>query len=80
MPTQTPLSAGTAFTQSAARAFEPLERAIEKEGILNHYLVRISHDATEALVSTIEEQHIDLLITEFDTFKNKQSVTGIDNL
>ena len=54
MPTQTPLSAGTAFTESGARAFEPLERAIEKEGILNHYLVRISHDATEALVSTIE--------------------------
>jgi hypothetical protein len=25
VPTQTPLSAGTAFSQSAARAFEPLE-------------------------------------------------------
>ena len=72
VPTQTPLSAGTAFTQSAARAFEPLERAIEKEGILNHYLVRISHDATEALVSTIEEQHIDLLFTEFDTFRTNK--------
>jgi len=77
VPTQTPLSAGTAFTQSAARAFEPLERAIEKEGILNHYLVRISHDATEALVSTIEEQHIDLLFTEFDTFRTNKALKAL---
>jgi hypothetical protein len=74
VPAQTPLSAGTAFTQSAARAFEPLEKAIEKEGILNHYLVRISHEATEALVSTIEEQHIDLFITEFDTFRTNRAL------
>jgi APA family basic amino acid/polyamine antiporter len=77
VPTQTPLSAGTAFTESAGRAFEPLERAIEKEGILNHYLVRISHDATEALVSTIEEQHIDLLITEFDTFRTNKALRAL---
>jgi APA family basic amino acid/polyamine antiporter len=77
VPTQTPLSAGTAFTESAARGFEPLERAIEKEGILNHYLVRISHDATEALVSTIEEQHIDLLITEFDTFRTNKALQAL---
>jgi basic amino acid/polyamine antiporter, APA family len=77
VPTQTPLSAGSAFTQSAARAFEPLEQAIEKEGILNHYLVRISHDATEALVSTIEEQHIDLFITEFDTFRTNKALQAL---
>src|SRR5215510_2179279 len=77
VPTQTPLSAGSAFTQSAARAFEPLERAIEKEGILNHYLVRISHDATEALVYTIEEQHIDLFITEFDTFRTNRALQAL---
>ena len=77
VPTQTPLSAGSAFTQSAARAFEPLEQVIEKEGILNHYLVRISHDATEALVSTIEEQHIDLFITEFDTFRTNRALQAL---
>jgi APA family basic amino acid/polyamine antiporter len=77
VPNQTPLSAGTAFTESARRAFEPLERAIEKEGILNHYLVRISHEATEALVSTIEEQHIDLLIMEFDTFRTNKALQAL---
>ena len=74
VPNQTPLSAGVAFTESAHKAFEPLERVIDKESILNHYLVRISHDATEALVSTIAEQHIDLLITEFDTFRTNKAL------
>ncbi len=77
VPNQTPLSAGIAFTESAARAFKPLEKAIEKEGILNHYLVRISHDATQALVSTIEEQHIDLLITEFETFRTNKALRAL---
>src|SRR6478735_3527892 len=58
VPHQTPLSAGVAFTESARRAFEPLETMIERESILNHYLVRISHDTTEAILSTISEQKI----------------------
>lgn len=77
VPNQTPLSAGAAFTESAAKAFDPLEKIMEKEGLLNHYLVRISHDATEALVSTIAEQHIDLLITEFETFRTNKALDAL---
>ena len=74
VPHQTPLSAGIAFTESAARAFEPLEKIIDKENILNHYFVRISHDSTEALLSTIEEQHIDLLITDYETLRRNKAL------
>jgi prepilin signal peptidase PulO-like enzyme (type II secretory pathway) len=74
VPHQTPLSAGVAFTESARRAFEPLENMIEKENILNHYLVRISHDATEAILATIEEQRIDLMITDFETYRNNKAL------
>jgi amino acid transporter len=74
VPHQTPLSAGIAFTESAARAFEPLEKIIDKENILNHYFVRISHDATEALLSTIEEQRIDLLITDYETLRRNKAL------
>ena len=35
------------------------------------------HDATEALVSTIEEQHIDLLFTEFDTFRTNKALKAL---
>ena len=74
VPHQTPLSAGIAFTESAARAFEPLEKIIDKENILNHYFVRISHDATEAILSTIEEQRIDLLITDYETLRRNKTL------
>ena len=74
VPHQTPLSAGIAFTESAARAFEPLEKIIDKENILNHYLVRISHDPTEAILSTIEEQRIDLLITDYETLRRNKAL------
>ena len=74
VPHQTPLSAGVAFTESARRAFEPLETMIERENILNHYLVRISHDTTEAILATIEEQGIDLMITDFETYRNNKAL------
>lgn len=76
VPEQTPLSAGIAFAESAKRAYKPLEEALDKESITNHYLARISHDPTEAILATIEEQHIDLLIADFETLRtNKKLLT-----
>jgi basic amino acid/polyamine antiporter, APA family len=74
VPHQTPLSAGVAFTESAAKAFEPLEKILDKENILNHYFVRISHDTTEAILSTIAEQKIDLLITDYETLRTNKAL------
>ena len=72
VPHQTPLSAGAAFTERASRAFEPVEKMIDRENILNHYFVRISHDPNEAILSTIEEQKIDLLITDYETLRGNK--------
>jgi basic amino acid/polyamine antiporter, APA family len=74
VPHQTPLSAGIAFTESAAKAFEPLEKILDKENILNHYFVRISHDTTEAILSTIAEQKIDLLITDYEALRTNKAL------
>jgi APA family basic amino acid/polyamine antiporter len=74
VPHQTPLSAGTAFTERAAKDFEPLEKIIDKENIPNHYFVRISHDANEAILSTIEEQRIGLLITDYETLRKNKTL------
>jgi amino acid transporter len=74
VPHQTLLSAGTAFTERASKAFEPLENMIDKENILNHYFVRISHDANEAILSTIAEQKIDLLITDYETLRRNNAL------
>src|SRR5688572_11449010 len=77
VPHQTPLSAGAAFAESARRSFEPLEKMLDQEEVLNHYLVRVSHDATEAILATIEEQKIDLLVTDFETLRNDRKLRTI---
>jgi basic amino acid/polyamine antiporter, APA family len=74
VPAQTPLSAGVAFADSAKRSFEPLEKMLDRESIPNHYLVRVSHDATEAILATIEEQKIDLLVTDFETLRHDRKL------
>ena len=74
VPEQTPLSAGIAFADTAKRAYKPLEETLDKEGITNHYLARISHDATEAILATIEEQHIDLLLADFETLRTNKKL------
>jgi amino acid transporter/nucleotide-binding universal stress UspA family protein len=74
VPQQTPLSAGVAFVESSRRAFTPLDEILDKEGVLNHYFVRVSHDATEAVLATIEEQRIDLLVTDFETLRNNKKL------
>jgi basic amino acid/polyamine antiporter, APA family len=74
VPHQTPLSAGVAFADTAKRSFKPLEEILDKENILSHYLVRVSHDGTEAILATIEEQRIDLLITDFETLRQDRKL------
>src|ERR671923_2242218 len=74
VPHQTPLSAGVAFADTAKRSFDPLEKILDREDISSHYLVRVSHDATEAILATIEEQRIDLLITDFETLRHDRKL------
>jgi basic amino acid/polyamine antiporter, APA family len=74
VPKQTPLSAGTGYAETARKSFEPLDKLLDNESIPNHYLVRISHDANEAILATVEEQKIDLLITDFETFRNSKKI------
>jgi APA family basic amino acid/polyamine antiporter len=74
VPQQTPLSAGAAFVESAKRAFTSLDQILDKEEVLNHYFVRVSHDATEAILATIEEQRIDLLVTDFETLRTNKKL------
>jgi basic amino acid/polyamine antiporter, APA family len=77
VPHQTPLSAGVAFADTAKRSFEPLEKILDRENIPSHYLVRVSHDATEAILATIEEQRIDLLVTDFETLRHDRKLSTL---
>ena len=74
VPNQTPLSAGTGFAEGARKSFEPLEKVLEEENITNHYLVRISHDSTESILATIEEQKIKLLLSDYETLRSSKKL------
>jgi len=77
VPHQTPLSAGIAFSARAKKSFTQLEKIIDEENIKNHYLVRISHDTNESVLATIEEQKIDLMITDFETLRNSKKLQAL---
>ncbi len=72
VPYQTPLSSGIAFVDDAVRSFEPTRKVLEDSKVAYHYLIRISHDSVDALLASIEEQSIDLLVYEFNSFKNNK--------
>ncbi len=74
LPHQTSLSAGVAFADAARRSFDSLEKMLDRENIPNHYLVRVSHDATEAILATVEEQKIDLFVTDFEAFRRDRKL------
>jgi basic amino acid/polyamine antiporter, APA family len=74
VPPQTPLSAGIAFTDSARKTFDSLEELLNKEDVIWHYFVRISHDATEAVLTTISEQKIDLMIIDYETMRSNKKL------
>jgi basic amino acid/polyamine antiporter, APA family len=74
VPPQTPLSAGIAFTDSARKTFDSLEKLLNKEDVIWHYFVRISHDATEAVLTTISEQKIDLMIIDYETMRSNKKL------
>lgn len=77
IPHQTPLSAGVAFVDSARNAFEPLRDLLNKENVVYHFLLRVSHDTTEAILSTIAEQKINLLIGDYEYIRANNKLQNL---
>ncbi|HKU83918.1 MAG TPA: hypothetical protein VJP58_07740, partial [Candidatus Nitrosocosmicus sp.] len=77
IPHQTPLSAGVAFVDSARNAFEPIKDLLNREDIVYHFLLRISHDTTEAILSTIAEQKINLLIGDYEYIRSNNKLQNL---
>ena len=77
IPHQTPLSAGVAFVDSARNAFEPIKDLLNKEDIVYHFLLRVSHDTTEAILSTIAEQKINLLVCDYEDIRSNNKLQNL---
>jgi APA family basic amino acid/polyamine antiporter len=75
IPLQIPLSMGHRFAEPIMKSFDNLKN---QEGFSEYrYLVRLSHDNTEAILATAEEQGINLLIMDFFDLKNNRKLLSL---
>jgi nucleotide-binding universal stress UspA family protein len=75
IPLQIPLSMGHRFAEPITKSFAELKKM---PGFSEYrYLVRLSHDNTEAILATAEEQGINLLIMDFFDLKNNRKLLSL---
>lgn len=75
IPLQIPLSMGHRFAEPIIKTFDDLKNM---PGFAEHrYLVRLSHDNTEAILATAEEQGINLLIMDFFDLRNNRKLLSL---
>lgn len=75
IPLQMPLSMAHGFAEPIMKSFDDLKK---KPGFLEcRYLVRLSHDTTEAILATAEEQGINLLIMDFYDLRNNRKLLSL---
>ena len=73
IPVHLPLDATNKVAESEIEEFNDLKKQIP-QSIRHRYLVRISHDETDAILSTVEEQGINLVIVDFGFLRNNRKL------
>ncbi len=76
IPIQVPLSLGQGFVQPIMESFNELKKTLP-DSSLYRYPVRLTHDTTEAILATAEEQGINLLVMDFDDLRNNRKLLSL---
>lgn len=76
VPIQLPLSSAQGFAEPATESFDELKKILPKSDE-HRYLVRLSHDTTEAILATVEEQGINLLIMDFRNLRSNRKLLSL---
>ncbi|MFM7796423.1 MAG: APC family permease, partial [Candidatus Nitrosotenuis sp.] len=76
IPVHLPLDATNKVAQSEIEEFNELKQLIP-QSIRHRYMVRISHDETDAILSTVEEQGINLVIIDFSFLRNNRKLLSL---
>ena len=75
IPIQIPLSMAHGFAVPVMKSFDELRA---RPGFADYrYLVRLSHDTTEAILATAEEQGINLIVMDFYDLKNNRKLLSL---
>ncbi len=76
VPIQTPLSLSGGFAEAASKSFEDLKKKLDNSSEYR-YLIRLSHDITDAIIATAEEQGINLLIIDFNRLRSNRKLLSL---
>ena len=76
VPIQVPLSLAQEFGEPGMKSFDDFKKSIE-HSIHHRYLVRLSHDITEAILATVEEQGINTMIVDFSFLRNNRKLLSL---
>ena len=78
VPKQTPLSFASRAGDTGVGVFDKLKKSIS-HSIRHRYLVRLSHDPTEAILATAEEEGINTMIIDFSFLRNNRKLLSLSN-
>jgi len=76
VPKQTPLVFANKSGETGIDVFDEFKKSIS-HSIRHRYLVRLSHDPTEAILATAEEQEIDAIIVNFSFLRNNRRLLSL---
>lgn len=76
VPRQVPLTMAQGFAEPAMKSFDQLKKSLQ-QSLRNRYLVRLTHDTTEAILATVEEQGINLLIMDFSILRRNRKLLSL---
>ncbi|MEM2160042.1 MAG: hypothetical protein QXN55_03710, partial [Candidatus Nitrosotenuis sp.] len=76
IPVHLPLTATNKMAESEIEEFNELKQQIP-QSIRHRYMVRVSHDETDAILSTVEEQGINLVIIDFSFLRNNRKLLSL---
>ena len=76
VPKQTPLAFANKSTETGIGVFDGFKKSIS-HSIRHRYLVRLTHDPTEAILATVEEEGINMLIVDFSFLRGNRKLLSL---
>nr|AIE92267.1 Universal stress protein UspA nucleotide-binding protein [uncultured marine thaumarchaeote AD1000_21_E03] len=76
VPKQTPLSFANKSGETGIGVFDELKKSIS-HSIRHRYLVRLSHDPTEAILATAEDEGINTMIVDFSFLRHNRKLLSL---
>src|SRR5256712_1129022 len=76
IPIQIPLSMGQGFAETTVRSVSEIKHSLAESSDYR-YLIRLTHDTTEAILATVEEQGVNLLVMDFYDLRNNRKLLSL---